>query len=280
MMLIVILAAIIALLSRSGDGGFGLLPSSSIESTPVLALLPTEILKSEPVLQLRFASPIHLDGDAATVVGTATAPNVPVDVHDAAAMNTRLGGEIALFWKNPVGNHDITIARQEGNWNPLLPGVVLVEHLAAESFMDTTAVDGTHYSYLIQTAAINTESTILSSGVVVNAVASDTTPPAAPRNLTVQSSQSGLMLTWEQPAEEDVAKIQIYRALMDHAKGEGESRVLLAEVPVVMTQYEDSNVIPNATYSYTLVVVDTAGNVSSTTNPAPRMGNSLPFAPL
>lgn len=272
-MSLIILAATIALLSQADKEKFGL-SSQSPESAPVLGNIPLELLSSEQLLALQL--PTHLTETTSPV--TAIPKDLvtsPPDVRDATALNTRVGSEIALFWKNPTTTSRVTIRRQEGNWNPLFSGDVLAQNVTGESFVDSGVTDSVHYSYQISVFASEDANALPSHGVIVNAVSSDTTPPAPPRNITVQSSSDAVLnVQWESSPEDDVVAYEIYRSEV-----EGQPGALITEVAVGITSLTDTSVFPNVAYYYTVVARDTAGNVSSAQYSAPRMGNPLPFDP-
>jgi len=91
----------------------------------------------------------------------------------------------------------------------------------------------------------------------------DTTPPAAPGNISVSQSAVGeslIKISWSDPADSDLAKISVYRS---NIKGQLGEVVCSFERPVfTSTVCNDKNFIVGNTYYYTVKAADTAGNIS------------------
>lgn len=92
--------------------------------------------------------------------------------------------------------------------------------------------------------------------VLIAEASDDAQPPAAPETFAIrQASLSGVVLEWTPVRDDDVAVYRLYR-LLDGAE------TLLAELDTSAIGYTDTSVVAGNTYSYTLVVVDTALNES------------------
>jgi hypothetical protein len=87
----------------------------------------------------------------------------------------------------------------------------------------------------------------------------DTTPPAAPLNLAVQTSGAGaLRLTWTANSEPDLAGYKVYRS-----PTAGGPYTLISGTSLVSTaSYLDENLEGGKTYYYAVTAVDASGNES------------------
>jgi hypothetical protein len=83
----------------------------------------------------------------------------------------------------------------------------------------------------------------------------DTTPPAAPTNLSATAvGPSQIDLDWDDNTEPDLAGYNVYRDTVQIASG------------VAQSQYSDNTCSPNTTYCYTVTAVDTSENESDHSN--------------
>jgi fibronectin type 3 domain-containing protein len=85
----------------------------------------------------------------------------------------------------------------------------------------------------------------------------DTTPPAAPANLTATAGDAQVSLDWADNTETDLAGYNVYRS---GTAGEPYNRVNAA--PVGASDYTDSGLAEGTTYCYVVRAVDTWGNES------------------
>lgn len=95
----------------------------------------------------------------------------------------------------------------------------------------------------------------------------DTTPPAAPSNIKVESigSEPTLKISWSDPADTDLLKIVAYRSTAS-----GQLGVLVYSTNrgvgiIPTTSFEDKNITVGTTYYYTVKAVDIANNESTNT---------------
>ncbi len=93
----------------------------------------------------------------------------------------------------------------------------------------------------------------------------NTTPPGVPTNILVKEvgSEPTLRITWTDPTDNDLSKINIYRSTVSGSRGSliyGSGRYT-GITP--NTSYDDKNIIINTTYYYTLQAVDLNNNVST-----------------
>ncbi len=88
----------------------------------------------------------------------------------------------------------------------------------------------------------------------------DTTPPAAPQNLTATGGQAQISLDWDDNTDADLADYVIYRSL------DGSS---FAEIAVSsVSSYTDAGLGEEVTYYYVVKARDTTGNLSDQSNTA------------
>ncbi len=122
-------------------------------------------------------------------------------------------------------------------------------------------------------AYINTQGTVLDSGVVpCNAAAPDTTPPTTPTGLAATSSNPGnVSLTWNASTDNTgVAGYTVYR-----------NGAALATVAGGTLNYADATAAPATTYSYAVDAFDPAGNHSAPSSPVSvTTGSSYTFGPV
>ncbi|MEJ7796573.1 MAG: fibronectin type III domain-containing protein [Nocardioides sp.] len=99
----------------------------------------------------------------------------------------------------------------------------------------------------------------------------DTTPPAAPAGLTVSSDTAGqLNLDWADNGEVDLAGYRIERS------ADGVNWAPVTTSLLTASAYSDTPVTAGTTYSYRVVAVDTAGNVSPPSGVASGTATAIP----
>lgn len=120
----------------------------------------------------------------------------------------------------------------------------------ATSWTDTTVQPGTQYTYTLKAYDASGNFSDPSVPAIVTTPA-DTTPPAAPTGLTAsQVNYNSVTLTWAANTEPDLAGYKVYR-----------NGMLVAQV--TGTNWQDSGVSPQTTYTYEVRAYDQAGNLSS-----------------
>ena len=132
-----------------------------------------------------------------------------------------------------------------------------LDPLELSSYTDFPLVAGETYYYVITAETIEGES---NDSAMVSATTlggtPDTEPPSAPTLLTaVAISDSAIALDWAENSEPDVSHYNVYRDGTLIASGVGPS------------EYDDTGLLPDTTYSYRVQAVDTSGNESGLSLP-------------
>ena len=91
----------------------------------------------------------------------------------------------------------------------------------------------------------------------------DIVPPAAPTGVAALGGADGVEVSWSPSTDADLASYRVYRQAPDGA------RARLGEVAPPETALRDTTAAPGARYVYTVTAVDTAGNESPPSLPAP-----------
>ncbi|MFZ5863148.1 MAG: CARDB domain-containing protein [Nitrospirota bacterium] len=137
------------------------------------------------------------------------------------------------------------------------------------SFTDPGVPDGQHAYRLVAVNACSVEGPASELTTAVG----DVTAPGAPIDLTATATGSDVALSWTTPADPDVAGYIVYRDV-------GGAWTRLNPTPVPAMNYVDP-VLPNGTYRYRVIAVDTVGNQSAPSNEAQASVNvPLPSGPL
>lgn len=117
-----------------------------------------------------------------------------------------------------------------------------------------------------------THLTIPSSSIVTLALTSgtvDTTPPAAPANLSATAAGSLVVLDWDDNTETDLAGYNIYRSTIP-----GAGYTKLNASLVIDSTYNDTTAVLDTAHYYVVTAVDTSSNESNNSNEA----NATPVA--
>ena len=136
------------------------------------------------------------------------------------------------------------------------------------TYDDATADDATTYSYTV--AAVDGAGNVSAQSAAAGVTTPDGTAPTAPTGLqTTVLSATTVRLNWT--AASDNVGVTGYRILRDGVQ---------VATPTA-TSYEDSGLEPAHPYSYTVVAVDAAANVSAPSNAASvtTLDNVAPTAP-
>jgi fibronectin type 3 domain-containing protein len=208
-----------------------------------------DFTKAGGVAQQHFA--MWVDSAASSVPGAPTLAGAAGD------------GVVHLSWQPPGSDGGSTILRYKV-WRKLAsdsgyPNSALATVSSGTTFDDTTATNGTAYSYVV--AAVNG----VGQGAVSNEVT--LTPgsgiqslPSAPQSLTATLGSTNVTLTWKPPTTPGnpaFTKYVIYRG----TTAGGES--LLTNVPAGTTTYNDSAPATGTTYFYYVKAVSAAGSSPS-----------------
>lgn len=112
------------------------------------------------------------------------------------------------------------------------------------------------------------------SGFKAPSVTPDTTPPAKPTGLVATAGDGQVVLTWTDPADEDLAGVKVKRSTTS-----GSGYTTLDTVSPGVETYTDSSVSNDTTYYYILVSIDEVPNESAATSEA-SVTPTAPSLPL
>ena len=161
-------------------------------------------------------------------------------------------GQIALSW-TPNGEPDIAgyLVYRDG---------ALVATVTGISFVDTGRTNGVEHEYRI--AARDTSGNDSApSAEAVYATAHDGLPPAAPADLVATPSDRQVVLSWTASTDNEVRGYELRR-----------DGAVVAMLAPAATGWTDSGLVNGVTYTYELVAVDVAADVSlpATVSAVPR----------
>lgn len=158
---------------------------------------------------------------------------------------------VRLTWTGPTG--DFRIWRR----GPQEAGFSRMAEIQQESWTDTTAEFGKHYTYEVQrivklAGGKEAESDASAPQEITPA---DTFPPAVPTGLHASLAPSSIELTWNQNTEPDLAGYRVYRSV---GGGAFERIAEVSQIP----SYSDHAVEAGKTYRYAVAGFDQSGNES------------------
>ncbi len=163
-------------------------------------------------------------------------------------------GDVLLTW-NANSEGDLTGYDVYRSTTPMSGYTLLTPMLVTTtSFLDTTAVNGTTYFYVV--TAWNTSGLESPTSAEVSATPMDA-PPAAPVNLRSLGRRAGLRVRWDANAEADLAGYDLYRASVS---GGPYAKVNVS--PLLEPTFLDTGVAPFATVFYVVRAVDQGGGAS------------------
>ena len=115
-------------------------------------------------------------------------------------------------------------------------------------------------------------SPVWTTGYTFSPPTPDTTPPAAPRNLSAVAGNATVALSWTANSEPDLAGYNVYRGTTSPVSTSGAP---LNAALLGSPSYTDASAANGTTYYYVVVAVDIAGNRST----ASAEATASPFAP-
>lgn len=257
--------------ARDNTTALGLLDQPALaDSLTVVTNFRTDVLTREAVLRSdvpTLTQPFTQEAIAARD------PNAVPQVTEVRVENTRIGGEVALFWTRPDGADQVTMYRRDPSQ---ATPIVVVEGLAADQFIDSGLTDGLQYTYTIQATASQGAAPLVDApSIQISPI--DTIAPAAPTDLVVAITSTknsiAVQLTWQPPADSDVDTTEVYRSSSAGVLGDQIASIAADADPT----YTDTAVDHGQTYYYALVTQDTTGNRSSNSLSVATPGNSQPF---
>ena len=141
------------------------------------------------------------------------------------------------------------------------------EPSADKSYVDTGAVAGQHWCYVVRAVVSNDPLIESASSNEACLTARDIAPPTVPAGLTLLARPGALELRWSASPEADLAFYRVYRAAPTGAAER------IAVVQAGTTLFLDDTATAGTAYRYTITAVDRAGNESG---PSPPLLGNLP----
>ncbi len=160
--------------------------------------------------------------------------------------------QVELSWEREEG-FSYNVYRYEDGVYPLFPRNK--SPLTASSYLDLGLENGKEYTYEVRKAQAKEGRLWEGEGAKITAVPIDRRPPSRPAGIKADKTEGGVLITWDQNREKDLAGYNIYRISTD--KPEKLNEGLLKE-----NSYFDRT-LPDVRYlSYYVTAVDRAGNES------------------
>lgn len=220
---------------------------------------------AKPPASLAYAVvTVRRGGERSPLSNIATfAPDVPPGPPSIVSL-TPEEGRICIEWVPPptdllgrpasVGGYRVyrrTLPEEEYG-EPLIAAPV-----AGTVYVDTTAPYGGKHVYTVRATLSGKPKVEGVAAPEVGVDFRDVFPPASPGRLDALPEGNAVRLVWEPVPAADLAGYVVFRA-----EGGG-APVRLTEKPVTDTFFTDTSVQPRRRYRYTVIAVDTAGNVSA-----------------
>ncbi len=174
----------------------------------------------------------------------------------------KTGKNVLVVWDKTAPNHAVTgyniyrTATDEDGVVKATNQLISTKPVAdsINSYIDSIVTEGWHYSYVVQSIGVqNDEISSFSSNASITLPA---VLPLAPGNVSVMSALQNVTLKWDAPADASVKTIKVYRAVAN-----GELK-MIKELPVDKTEFNDTDVVADTTYFYSLATA-TAKNKES-----------------
>jgi fibronectin type 3 domain-containing protein len=153
------------------------------------------------------------------------------------------------------------VLRAESDKTPLEKYVVLTGTPLESTKYSDPIPQGVQTKYLYRIIAINTSNVRSKASEAVRGAVLDKTAPEAPVLLSSSGLEGAIGIVWSAAATPDLETFEVYRA---DPSGQV---VLVQKLNAKAIGYVDRTVIPNTSYTYVVVAVDTSGNRSSESNP-------------
>jgi len=207
----------------------------------------------------RALSQAEIQTDMATPLGGAlldtTPPSAPANVVANASGPT----QVNVSWSASTDNVGVTGYRVERCQGTGCTGFAQVAAPSAPGFGDTGLSASTSYSYrVVALDAAGNVSGYSSVASVTTPATADTSPPTAPTSLAATAAGSSqINLSWT--ASTDNIGVTGYR--VERCQGAGCSSFAQVGAPTG-TSFSDTGLSASTSYSYRVLAVDAAGNVS------------------
>ena len=136
--------------------------------------------------------------------------------------------------------------------------VISTMSFTSNSFTDAQVADGKYYIYHVQ--SIGSDSSEVSSLSLPGSVMYPEQIPLQPGQVSAIAADAKIVLQWTLPKDENLAKIKIYRAVVN------QQAELLKEISLPSVTYEDTSAKKGTHYFYYLVTVGKNGKESRPTD--------------
>ncbi|MCG8408391.1 MAG: hypothetical protein MI923_24585 [Phycisphaerales bacterium] len=203
--------------------------------------------------------------------GTVSGGPAPPDTTPPAAPTNLTAvagdGQVSLDWDDNTESdlQEYGIFRSTTSGGPY----VEIDRDDPSQFVDPFAVNGVTYFYVVTASDTSNNESGFSNEVSATPQAPDTTPPAAPTNLTAVGGDGQVSLDWDDNTESDLQEYAIFRSTTSG----GPYVEIDRDDP---SQFVDPFVTNGVTYFYVVTALDTTGNESAFSNEV----SATPQAPV
>ena len=280
-LLIAVLGGIGIYVSTDTNTAFGLLTQPVYaDFVPVQITFRSGALLSQPFLELNV---VNRNKPTTQVAGDDFDTANPPAVTGLVALNTRIGGEVMVYWTFPAHVTNANVYRSDTTTNT---ETQIATALSANYYQDEHLENGTIYTYRVVSTVLNgtgdgtdgVESQSIAPTAVVTP--NDTIAPEPPTEVTViqidAAGGEGLHIAWTNPLQPDLDHIVVYRSAQFGSRGEQVASIAATDPAV----YADATAPTNTSVYYTVVAYDAAGNASADDFQTPLPGNDSPFTPF
>jgi chitodextrinase len=174
-----------------------------------------------------------------------TPPSIPTNVH--AALNA--GNQVFLLWNASTDNNGVV-------GYTIIKNSSILANTPGTSYVDTAVIPNTNYTYSV--LAFDAAGNVSASSApisITTLVSGDTSSPTAPTSLSATSTSANLVnLNWA--TSTDNIAVTGYMIIRNG----------LVIANSASTSFADTTVMPNTSYSYSVLAYDAAGNVSAQSN--------------
>ncbi len=253
---------------------------------PVIKQFRISSLTSEPFLEFDIRPTVYPE---VQVEARLFDPTDPPPVENFNVLNTRVGGEVALFWTYPENIEKVNIYRtfikdvDDVDVEKLdrRKEKLIVEKLNGTNYIDTDIQDNEAYQYRIVSLYTEGDKEYESSvGRIETIIPTDEIPPLPPTNISIRSvdqeGKTGLEILWLNPEDNDFDHIRVFRSLSYGTRGEEIAFVRANQTAA----YVDFDIAPNEKVFYTVVAYDESENASTDDFQIAAPGNENPFTPF
>ena len=157
-----------------------------------------------------------------------------------------------LSWDKEEG-FSYNVYRYENGVYPLFP--LNKSSLADASFLDLGLENGKQYTYEVRKVQTKDGMLLEGEGAKIIATPIDRRPPSRPTDVKAEKTEGGVLITWKEIKEKDLAGYNLFR--VDAGKAEK-----LNKEPIKENRYTDRNMPDTRYLSYYVTAVDRAGNES------------------